>query len=197
MTAVERLFRNRRFHEVTLDDVAKEAHVGKGTIYRFFKNKEDLFFHTATAGFDNLCEILKRSEADSTNFPERLFHACNQITRFFSQRRHLFRMMIAEEGHLLVAKGDLKKRWIQKRGMLVASLAQLLQDGMAEGVVRTDLSGSILATYLLSMLRARAHELVDSPPEMARLELLLDIFWRGIRTNGRCSSETSLLHTEH
>ncbi|MCD6496685.1 MAG: TetR/AcrR family transcriptional regulator [Deltaproteobacteria bacterium] len=40
MNAVEHLFRNRRFHEVTLDEVAKEAQVGKGTIYRFFSDND-------------------------------------------------------------------------------------------------------------------------------------------------------------
>ena len=48
MQAAERLFLGKRFHEVTTDEVAREAHVGKGTIYRHFKTKDELFFETAT-----------------------------------------------------------------------------------------------------------------------------------------------------
>ncbi len=60
MLAAERLFLGRPFHEVTTDQVAHEAHVGKGTIYRYFKSKDDLFFETAHRGFDELCELLHR-----------------------------------------------------------------------------------------------------------------------------------------
>ena len=33
LDAAEKLFKNKRYHEMTLDLVAKEAKVGKGTIY--------------------------------------------------------------------------------------------------------------------------------------------------------------------
>ena len=39
--------------------VKSEAKVGKGTIYLYFENKDDLFFQTATWGFEELCELLK------------------------------------------------------------------------------------------------------------------------------------------
>jgi len=187
MNAVERLYRNRRFHEVTLDDVARDAHVGKGTIYRFFTDKEDLFFQTATAGFDELCEVLDEPALANAEFPERLLGACTQITRYFSRRRHLIRMMASEEGRVRGAQGELKTRWLERRQKLVDALARLLNDGMERGYVRR----GVLATYLLSLLRARSQELESAPPEMASLELLLDIFWRGIRDKGDAARNDS------
>jgi len=57
--AVEKLAARQRLYEITLDDVVKEAKIGKGTIYHYFRNKEDLFFEVATNGFDELCEIMR------------------------------------------------------------------------------------------------------------------------------------------
>lgn len=37
------LFAERPFHEVRVEDIAARAHVAKGTIYLFFKDKEQLF----------------------------------------------------------------------------------------------------------------------------------------------------------
>jgi AcrR family transcriptional regulator len=52
-----RMFSQRRFHEVTLDEIAAAAHVGKGTIYLYFKNKDDLLFQMVT---DMLSEMERR-----------------------------------------------------------------------------------------------------------------------------------------
>ena len=43
LKAASDVFKGRRFDEVTLDEIAVRAGVGKGTLYLYFKNKEDLF----------------------------------------------------------------------------------------------------------------------------------------------------------
>src|SRR5438132_288135 len=43
LDAAVALFGRRRFHEVRMDDIAAEAEVGKGTLYRYFTDKEELY----------------------------------------------------------------------------------------------------------------------------------------------------------
>jgi AcrR family transcriptional regulator len=43
LDAAGRLFGTRRFHEVRMEDIAAEAGVGKGTLYRYFKDKDELY----------------------------------------------------------------------------------------------------------------------------------------------------------
>jgi AcrR family transcriptional regulator len=38
-----RLFAMHRFHEARMEDIAAAAEVGKGTLYRYFKDKEELY----------------------------------------------------------------------------------------------------------------------------------------------------------
>lgn len=38
------LFGTKQFHEVRMEDIAAAAGVGKGTLYRYFRNKDDLYF---------------------------------------------------------------------------------------------------------------------------------------------------------
>ena len=40
LEAAAQLFATHRYHEVRMEDVAAEAGVAKGTIYRYFKDKE-------------------------------------------------------------------------------------------------------------------------------------------------------------
>jgi len=53
-----RLFATKPFHKVRLDDVAAAAQVGKGTLYIYFKSKEDLYVSLVGEGFGNLVEQL-------------------------------------------------------------------------------------------------------------------------------------------
>ena len=43
LTAAAKLFSGQRFHKVRMEDIAAAAEVGKGTLYRYFQDKEDLY----------------------------------------------------------------------------------------------------------------------------------------------------------
>ena len=146
MRAIEKLAVHRRFHEITLDEVAKSAKVGKGTIYHYFKDQDELFFQVAASGFEELCELLKRTVPCDTSFMEKLLNACKQITKFFAARRQLLQMMQTEANLAYWRKGKIQQRWLDKRKMLVNALADIFCDGIAEGTLRTDISAEVMAT---------------------------------------------------
>ena len=179
MKAAERLFADRRFHEVTLDEVAKASSVGKGTIYRHFADKDDLFFQTATSGFDDLCELLKREVPGDAPFAERLLGACLRIREFFDRHRPLFRLMQAEEGRAMRRRGVLKKRWLAHRRKLASALGDIMRQGMAARELRTDVEGEVLAVCLMGMLRVDARDLADTEAKSGGVEAVLDLFLRG------------------
>ena len=58
LQALEELLPGRRFHEITLDEVAKAAGVGKGTIYLYFKDKDALFAELVCFQLEKLSEEL-------------------------------------------------------------------------------------------------------------------------------------------
>jgi AcrR family transcriptional regulator len=43
MNAAKRVFSEKSFNQATMEDIAKEAELSPGTIYLYFKNKEELF----------------------------------------------------------------------------------------------------------------------------------------------------------
>ena len=179
MQAAERLFTSRRFHEITLDHVVEEAGVGKGTVYRYFRDKDDLFFQIATHGFEELCDLLTRKVPRDAVFEERLLEACRQISDFFDRRRQLFGMMQSEEARMRWCRADLRERWMQKRRKLVSAVAEILRRGAAVGRIRRDIPAAVLASLLLGMLRARARDLGHVPESRRGLELVVGLFCHG------------------
>ena len=56
LKALEDILPGKRFHEITLEDVAKSAGVGKGTIYLYFKDKDALFAELISYQLASLAE---------------------------------------------------------------------------------------------------------------------------------------------
>jgi AcrR family transcriptional regulator len=179
MNVAERLFTTRRYHEITTDAIAAEAGVGKGTIYRYFHDKEDLFFQTAVSGFDELCDLIRDRKAGGANFSDQLLAVCTQVREFFDRRRQLFRMMHSEEMRILMAKGSMHDRWVAHRQRLRGVVAEILKQGVAAGEIRSDISAEALAMLLLGMIRTLMMDLPDAPPSARRLEVVVDLFCRG------------------
>ncbi len=185
MSAAEELFTSRRFHEVTTDEIASAAGVGKGTIYRYFRNKEDLFHQTAMHGFEELCEFLECGEqvADAA-LEERLRCACGRIDLFFKQRRQLFGMMQAEENRLAFKRGHMRNQWRERRRRLTGILGALLQEAVDAGELRSDIPSERQAGILLGMLKSAAYGGEREGERSAAVAELVDIFLNGAGKRG-------------
>src|SRR5688500_9776467 len=85
-----RLFATRPFHKVRLDDVAAAAQVGKGTLYIYFKSKEDLYVSLVEDGFSQLVSQL-RQNAD-TPPEEALREIVRQLVAFSCSHPHFFEL---------------------------------------------------------------------------------------------------------
>jgi AcrR family transcriptional regulator len=179
MLAAEKLFTSRRFHEITMEDVAQAARVGKGTIYMYFQDKDDLFFQMASAGFDEMCDILQRRVPGDAPFQEQLLSACAEIARFFERRRQLLGVQQAEELRMSWSRGKTRDRWMAQREKLVATVAAILSRGAAEGKVRPDYPPEVLANLLLGLLRARGKNLASAAERHRSDFALVDLFLQG------------------
>jgi AcrR family transcriptional regulator len=192
MQAAEQLFRTRRVHEITLEEVARQADVGKGTIYLYFSDKEDLVFQAAVAGFDEMCGMLPQNAAQGVAFREALLRTCESISAFFQARRPLFRIILSEGERAMEGVGaGLRQRWRERRKPMAEAVAAIVGRGMASGEIRADVPAEILAEYLLGMLRTRSWELGNWPDAQRTVAIVVDLFLNGAGLPGRRPSQTT------
>jgi AcrR family transcriptional regulator len=177
--AALKLFTSRRFHEVTTDDIAREAKVGKGTLYRYFADKDDIFFETANSGFDELCRLLRTRVHENAPFDRQLLSACENIGAFFEQRHRFIRMMQSAEGPMPSISAKRRERFAAKRSELVSAVALILARGVAGGEIRGDIPAAVLSSFLLAMLVARDRFLSDVPRSEKRYKVVIDVFMSG------------------
>ena len=88
------LFATQPFHKVRLDDVAAAAGVGKGTLYIYFKSKEDLYFSILYGGFARLVDGLKEQlQGDHSPAWQRLTRVVEGMVDFAFEHPELWELM--------------------------------------------------------------------------------------------------------
>lgn len=179
LLAAERIVKNRRYHEIKLDEIAAEAGVGKGTIYLYFKDKDDLYYQMVAEGFDALTEMVEDSLASSLGFQAKLLQMINAMVAFIGTRHTLIRLVLAEEQRragkpMPPGAGRLGSN----RKRLHEAQVRLLEQGVQAGVVRNDVALGVMAHQLTGILHAR-HMMEKMDDLSVSNEGLMDLFLHG------------------
>ena len=93
------VFAREGFAQATMDDVAREAGIAKGTVYLYFKSKEDLFRGAIESRLVPFAERAQASVADLSGSAAELLK--NHIRLAYEQiiagdLKHILRLVIAE-----------------------------------------------------------------------------------------------------
>jgi len=127
-----RLFASRPFHEVRLDDVAAAAKVGKGTLYVYFKSKDDLYVSLVYEGFAAMVDRLRGDLAPPGRAPAKLESVVRALADFGWSHPHVFEL-IRRAG-----VGDGTAKWNDKRRELSDLIEGVIRTGAAAGELRDD-----------------------------------------------------------
>src|SRR5713226_5327738 len=149
--AAATVFAAKEFHQVLIDDVAAEAGVGKGTIYRYFETKEDLYFDTVLDVLDHLERLLVSTLPEETSPTRRLERIAREILQLAWQRRHLFTLLQADERRFFDREDEIGRR----REAIQKIVQQAILDGIERGEFR-GIDARIGAQLFRGMIRAAA-----------------------------------------
>src|SRR3954466_13223894 len=72
LDAAERLLARHGYRKTTMDDIAREVGIGKGTTYLHFGSKEDVFLATIDRIVDRLCVRLREIAGEEGPLDDRL-----------------------------------------------------------------------------------------------------------------------------
>jgi AcrR family transcriptional regulator len=97
LEAAARLFGVRRFHEVRMDDIAAEAAVGKGTLYRYFSDKEELYLVLVERAAQQLHDRVAAQVEPVPGALDRLVALVDTTIAFFDENPHLFDLILRAE----------------------------------------------------------------------------------------------------
>ena len=178
LRAAEDVFTRRDYHEVQMDDVAIASGVGKGTLYRYFRSKRDLYVAVMFDGIARLRGELEAAMRTAEPPARKLERIVRCTLGHFWDRRGFFALIHQHEHR---PDRDVLEWWRQRQ-----QLVQLVQGAFDEAIAAGHARGvdSRIATEMLfGMMRGanRYRSADDSLEDM--VAAVVDVLMRGIGTS--------------
>jgi len=177
LRAAEPIFSRRDYHEVAMDEVAGASGVGKGTLYRYFPGKRQLYVAVVLAGIGRLRQDLEAAVAAEPTPGGRIGQIVRGLLAYFWDRRRFFALV-----HWGEQPPDAHARaWRRHRVALSRLVQQVLEEATAAGQIRGG-DARLAAEMLLGMVRgANRHRTKDDTLD-ALAAAVVDVFLRGVGT---------------
>src|SRR5262245_31262806 len=133
LDAAARLFGTQRFHEARMDDIAAEAEVSKGTLYRYFKDKDELYLALLDRCSRELVGLLHERVAAAEGPRARLEALVEALIADFDAQPHLFDLI--QRAEVLRGPGQALP-WQKARDENLRLCRQIFQEGERGGEFR-------------------------------------------------------------
>jgi len=191
LEAAFRVFSAQGLHQATLDDVAREAGITKGTIYLYFPSKAALFSAMLKSRVNDILPPLEAAgrRSGSTVGPDEMAAFGRRLYRFMCSPAYLnmFRTIVGEAAQFPeVAEG------VYRDGILAANkrMGEVLARGIAHGhfravdpVVASRAFAGMFLVFAVSQ-RLLGGERIYPIPEAMVVKTVTDIFLNGLLKSG-------------
>lgn len=137
LQAARRVFAEKGLHAATLDEIADKAEFAKGTLYCYFKSKEDLFLSMLEDEIEHFSQSLQAVLSQDLPPPQTLAQLVKAMMQAFEGNMDLMRLLTQERSALTTCQGDLMmRRFLPKFLKLNQLVASQVKRGIGGGFFR-------------------------------------------------------------
>jgi AcrR family transcriptional regulator len=185
LCAAVNLFADKGFERTTVDEIAGNANIGKGTVYLYFKNKEAIFRAIIEYGLNALEQILTESVGHG-DFGQQLHMIIYNNLQFIESNREFYRMFLKEGLTFKLLSDEQSYRLImEKHESIFSTMRQIIHEGIDQGYLRPGIPDDYVATIsgILDHFAEHWIMLEAAEPLTAKADIIMKIILSGIKNN--------------
>lgn len=169
--AGERLFLAKGIHGSTMEEIARECELSKGTIYLYFPSKEALYLTIMQRALYSLYELFRDSQVGVTDPVERFVAIKNAYLRFYNDYTEHFRILSTITDH--VSSMNDYKDLMESLGTTQRKIWEVMisgiVDGMNRGLIKND-TDPIEVSFSLYLMSTSVIRMMDHVNTFAHKE---------------------------
>lgn len=150
LDAAETVFFSKGLHQATMDEVAEAAELSKGTLYLYFKSKEELFYGINCRGADILMNLFREAFEKNKTGRDKLLAIGRAYIRFAKEYTDYFNAMMHHHSHAIESaeKENVDVSCPANDKHVIQIVADAVQLGQEDGSITTDFDPLHLAFLL-------------------------------------------------
>jgi AcrR family transcriptional regulator len=180
LQAAFKLFAQKGFFHTTVEEVAQEAGVGKGTVYGYFASKQDLLHQMLFFASDYYFDTFSKVMEGNGELREKLERITREHFRFFTEHRDIARVILFEHRYI---KEELSYWVMEREQVRIDYLVELLREAAANGEIR-QVNFQVAARMITGALWNIGVETAIFAWEGTEDELadgIVDVIWSGLK----------------
>ena len=147
--AAEKVFFKKGLNNSTMNEVAKEAELSKGTLYLYFKSKEEIHFEIKSRALNILNKMFQKSISENKNGFENCMEIGKTYVDFVNRHRNYYKAIIHfESNDCSICEFRDKCEDFFKEDNPLKFFVQTINQGIADGTIRNDIPANVLAQTL-------------------------------------------------
>lgn len=190
LKAARKLFFERGFKSVTVENIAKKAELSKGAVYLHFKSKDEIYSQILLNDIGKFHEKVLSVFQNGKNASEMLIQLSTVYVDFFLKDRELFRILITFMLHANHSNlpDDLQIHIIRSTNKTIDMIEKIFQYGVERGEFSPSLNLRRIRNALWGFLNGVISLYIFVGPEARREELIrstisegLNVFMKGMK----------------
>jgi AcrR family transcriptional regulator len=141
LNAAQKVFFDKGLPTATMDEIAEAAELSKGTLYLYYKSKEDLYLGVMMRGMQTLYTEYESLAASPDSPLRKIIKLSELYIDFFASNRNIFRMfhfLQMPQFHKQVSDEMQQYCGIETRRLWDLVIG-IMKQGMESGILRSDL----------------------------------------------------------
>jgi|GEM_PF-5050874 AcrR family transcriptional regulator len=179
-----RLFSEKGFHDVSMDEIAEHVGISKGTVYLYYDNKETLFQSILTEKTKVLYRDLKAIVENGEPAIRRIEYFVEIMMDYFNRNQPIFKLFHTEKIQLsMETHSRLHDDGILALRTYFELITRLMRDGQDEGLLRS-MEPDVCAKSLMGLIHAYSfHRMLSGNKTNVQEETarIMDLFLNGTR----------------
>ena len=184
LSAALDLFSTKGYHNVSMREVAQKSEFAIGTLYKFFKNKEDLYKSLIFEQADRFHEALTKAIEDADDEIEKLRDYIRAKGEVFSENAAMIRLYFAEtRGASFNIMAGLDSEIREQHSDFLQKLAMVFESGIKKKIFKKIADPYYLAVSIESITNAFLFLWLEAPerhPYPEDPDLILNIILKGL-----------------
>jgi len=180
LIAAIRVFSEYGFDGAKMEYIAKEAGIGKGTVYEYFESKEKLFEAILKFSVEEFRLGLKESRDRGENVEEKILN-CSLYTAEFLNN-HMDIVQIAMQVNML--SKEVRGQLIAEHRAILKHYAEMVRVAKVKGELRPDLDEELATCCIVGTIDQFCKQLIFCDPRpLGKIDhqAIVDVMLKGLR----------------